>query len=229
MQVIHVSSYCTHSGIFERERMKKGSKDNNKEKPASPASVMPEWLGDTAVATCPTITTCDRASLPVDAHVTPDVAPAVEDVEVLPVASGEPAPNFDELPPVEFCPRCNGGTWWWDVLGNRHCANCGRNKLAASDRLLRRAARIRAGASRRPAARSTDQGGRARRRRAKQEDGSPGVPPPRRPPLPGCKHTLHHGDPGSTWQLVRRGDRQAVACCICGAFYGYLREQEATA
>jgi len=91
-------------------------------------------------------------------HVAP-VAPALPDwalacsappagpapVQVVDESSdaSRPDPDFDSAPPIGFCPKCNGGSWWWDLVGGRHCMNCERERFAKSDRFWRKVARLR--------------------------------------------------------------------------------------
>jgi len=49
--------------------------------------------------------------------------------------------RFEDLPAVEFCPKCGGVMWWWTVGGDRRCMVC--DPPTAAIRLLERAERIR--------------------------------------------------------------------------------------
>jgi len=52
--------------------------------------------------------------------------------------------GFGDLPePGDGCPRCGSLETWSDLLGNRHCAGCDRDRLARALQLADRAARLR--------------------------------------------------------------------------------------
>lgn len=58
------------------------------------------------------------------------------------VATSE-ASNFDDLPLLQFCPRCGGWQWWQSVAGTWRCQTCDPPSGRA-EQFAKRAAAIRA-------------------------------------------------------------------------------------